>query len=141
MSLGAVFRSSRLLTLRAAPRVTINPMRHYCLSIDTTFHQLIPVSSSMHSNFQGLLNSILGVSRNDVLNSQVSSADASSSTSASSNVLSDLIDAGIMYIKRTFQPSLLRRKRKHGFLARVRTKDGRRVLTRRRLKKRTKLCA
>ena len=140
MSLGAVFRSSRLLTLRVAPRVTTNPMRHYCLSIDPTFHQPIPVSSSIY-NFQGLLNSILGVSRNDALNSQVSSADASSSTSTNSNVLSELIDAGIMYIKRTFQPSLIRRKRKHGFLARVRTKDGRRVLTRRRLKKRTKLCA
>jgi large subunit ribosomal protein L34 len=47
---------------------------------------------------------------------------------------------GIFWLKRTFQPSLCRQKRKHGFLARIRTKDGRRVLNRRKLKGRTRLC-
>lgn len=47
---------------------------------------------------------------------------------------------GIWWIKRTFQPSLCRQKRKHGFLARIRTKDGRRVLSRRKSKGRTRLC-
>lgn len=51
------------------------------------------------------------------------------------------LQSGIMLLKRTFQPSLIRRKRKHGFLARVRTKDGRKILNNRRMKGRKSLCA
>ena len=51
------------------------------------------------------------------------------------------LQSGIMFLKRTFQPSLIRRKRKHGFLARVRTKDGRKILANRRAKGRRGLCA
>ena len=43
--------------------------------------------------------------------------------------------------KRTYQPSLLIRKRRHGFLARVGTATGRRVLLNRRIKSRRKLSA
>jgi len=48
---------------------------------------------------------------------------------------------GMFAIKRTYQPSVLRRKRKHGFLKRLRTVSGRRTLKDRKQKKRSRLSA
>lgn len=42
-------------------------------------------------------------------------------------------------IKRTYQPSVLKRKRAHGFLSRLKNRDGRKILGRRRLKHRSRM--
>ncbi|KAF7843516.1 50S ribosomal protein L34 [Senna tora] len=47
----------------------------------------------------------------------------------------------LLFPKRTFQPSIIRRKRNHGYFARKATKGGRRVIARRIAKGRSRITA
>lgn len=57
-----------------------------------------------------------------------------------SNNIGLLMDLSIWLIKRTWQPSIVKRKRKHGFLARLRNRHGRKIIKRRKQKGRTRIC-
>jgi len=57
-----------------------------------------------------------------------------------STILGDYITSlSVWLIKRTFQPSLLRKKRKHGYLKRSESVGGRKILRRRKAKNRARL--
>ncbi|RYH17487.1 50S ribosomal protein L34 [archaeon] len=56
-----------------------------------------------------------------------------------SSTITGSLFSGILFLKRTLQPSIIKKRRVHGYLARLADKDGRRVLNRRRQKRRTRL--
>ena len=55
------------------------------------------------------------------------------------SIMQHILDMSVWFIKRTFQPSIIRKKRKQGFLERQKSVGGRRVLKRRIKKGRARL--
>ena len=72
-------------------------------------------------------------------NNQVGAITIATNTSIVDNLQSLLRDLSTWLIKRTFQPSIIRKRRKHGFLRRQESVGGRRVLKRRAAKGRIRL--
>ena len=72
-------------------------------------------------------------------NNQVGAITIATNTSIVGNLQSLLRDLSTWLIKRTFQPSIVRKRRKHGFLRRQESVGGRRVLKRRAAKGRIRL--
>mmetsp|Transcript_11285 Transcript_11285/g.14864 ORF Transcript_11285/g.14864 Transcript_11285/m.14864 type:complete len:151 (+) Transcript_11285:151-603(+) len=76
--------------------------------------------------------------------SSLTSLSSSSSSAvvlpAPSSMVGSLLDLATWFIKRTYQPSIVKRKRKWGFLVLNRSVGGRKVLKRRRAKGRARLC-
>lgn len=73
------------------------------------------------------------------ITSPLSPLPASLTTVLEDVMVSLLGSPSILLIKRTFQPSILRKRRKHGFLKRQKSVGGRRVLKRRLQKGRARL--
>lgn len=93
--------------------------------------QFIPSPLSWMMTSSMLLSSLM-----TSLTSGGSSTSTSTATGTSSHVV---LSWAIWFLKRTFQPSLLRKKRKSGYLKRSESVGGRKILRRRRAKGRARL--
>lgn len=113
------------------PSTISSSIRHYAIMTDTTMiatHSQVGTKTTGHNFVRAItdLGSFFGLGRTAV---------ATETAVASDSVLS----WAIWLIKRTYQPSLLKKKRQCGYMKRKQTVGGRRILKRRRKKGRKRL--
>jgi large subunit ribosomal protein L34 len=135
--------SSSLLSTSSTPLhvKALYAMHHASNAYDSILSSLSsPMITSTPSSSSSLSFNHLDDLSSDSIQ-QHTTSDSSSEDSVSSP-LEDILSGGILQIKRTYQPSLIRRKRKHGFLNRMQgVKTLRKVLENRKKKGRKILSA
>lgn len=128
-------------TIRSSIQSTaLNGKYHMRLLSLTTIQSLFAKSivQTSSTNSRGVVVQCTNTTSTAILQPTTEPLTASS-TGALTQVFNDLLNGCILQIKRTFQPSIIRKKRKTGFLVRKRTVGGRKMLARRRAKGRVRL--
>ena len=120
---------SRCWNQRSMSPPVSSSIRNYAIMVDASQATMISshAQTTTGHNFFRSLESFFGLQR--------STAETAVTTNSPSSVLS----WAIWLIKRTYQPSLLKKKRQCGYMKRKQTVGGRRILKRRRKKGRKRL--
>lgn len=142
-----IYASSRTISSRGAVLFSeaTTPLTSTALALSRLPHRVVSNSLAYGKSFMNFSATRVQTKKNegttiiDIVNQQSCPRNVTSIAEDVSEFLRGLM-GGILFVKRTFQPSILRRKRKHGFLARAATRHGQDILNRRRFKKRTNLC-
>ena len=138
------FSLSLRLFSRTVRPASFTPTHHMLNNCDAADAIIEPSVDTHHFSPLNML-SLFNSPSNNVGTVAITTYYQETSTSSPSIVqglvdnLQSLLDMSTWLIKRTFQPSIIRKRRKHGFLRRQESVGGRRVLRRRKHKGRMRL--